>query len=98
MWAAERLEEGIATTPGQLVLDGFGDEAAAIPLEPIDSLDEVAGKRHGDALAIAHARSMAQSMIILNRQQSQGRPRALRSQALTVQSLQDYYAGVEAGA
>ncbi len=70
MWAVERLEEGIATTPSQLVLDSFGDEAAAIPLEPIDTLDEVGGKRDGDALAITHARSMAQSMIILNRQQS----------------------------
>ena len=36
MWAAERLEEGIALPPSQLVLDSFSDEAAAIPLKPID--------------------------------------------------------------
>ncbi len=68
MWAAERLEEGIALPPGQLVLDSFGDEAATIPSKPIDPLDEVAGKRDGDASTITHPRSMIQSMIILNRQ------------------------------
>ena len=67
MGAAERLEEGITTTPSQLALDSFGDEAAAVPLKLINPIDEVAGKCDGDALAITHARSMSQSMIILNR-------------------------------
>ena len=45
MGAAERLEEGITTTPSQLALDSFGDEAAAVPLKLIDPINEVTGKR-----------------------------------------------------
>ena len=52
-------------TPSQLVLDRVGDEAAAISFQSIDPLDEVAGKRDGDAFAMTHPNSMTQSMIIL---------------------------------
>ena len=69
--AAERLEEGVVATPSQFVLDSFGDEPAAIPRKTINPLNEVARKRDGDALTISHARSMAQSMIILNRRRRQ---------------------------
>lgn len=38
----------------QFVLDGFGDEAAAIPLEAVDFVQQVRGKRDGDPFGVGH--------------------------------------------
>jgi hypothetical protein len=38
MWTLHGPEEGLATTPGEFMLDRLGDEAAPVPLEPVDSL------------------------------------------------------------
>ncbi len=44
-------QEPCASPPSQFARDSLGDEAAPVALEPVDALDEVPGKGHGDALA-----------------------------------------------
>ena len=54
----DRMEQRFVTTSGQLMLDGFGDEAAAVPFESINPIDQLGGQGDGDAFCDAHAMSM----------------------------------------
>jgi hypothetical protein len=65
MWVVDRAQERVATASGQLVLDGLGDEAAPISLEPVNPLDQLGGQGDCDAFSRAHDPSMTESMIIL---------------------------------
>jgi hypothetical protein len=62
---ADGPEKGLTTTPSQFPLDGFGDEAAAIPLQTIDLIQQLGGKGDRDARRDGHAWSMTNNMIIL---------------------------------
>ena len=64
---ARQVKEGLATAPGQLVLNGFGDETAAVSFEQIDLFEQLRQQGDGDSLGRTHLRSMAESMIILRR-------------------------------
>ena len=55
MGVLDGLQEGILTTPGQFVFDRFGDEAASVPFNLIDSGYEIGRQRDGDTLHRRHA-------------------------------------------
>jgi hypothetical protein len=53
---ADRAKKILATTSDQLVLNGFGDEPASIPFEPVNPLHQLGGQGDRDAFSDTHVR------------------------------------------
>ncbi len=58
MRASQRLQERSATSTGDLMLHGFSDEAASVPLKLVHFLKEIRRQRYGDSSGSWHNDSM----------------------------------------
>src|SRR5690242_3903473 len=68
MRVADRLQKSLAAATRELVRDGLGDKATAVPLDAINFLEKIGGQGDGDTFGARHENSMTESMIILNGQ------------------------------